>query len=58
VIKSHPDYLDAYLFLGNIYEESGNMKAAIIVYEQAITLENLPESYRQNIQMRVNTLKK
>lgn len=57
VIKSHPDYLDAYLFLGNIYEESGNMKAAIIVYEQAIMLENLPEDYRQNIQMRVNMLK-
>ncbi len=57
VIKSNPYYLDAYLFLASIYEESGNMTAAINVYEQAIKLENLPEDYQQNIRMRLNMLK-
>jgi tetratricopeptide (TPR) repeat protein len=57
LINSHPNYLDAYLFLGNIYEESGNMKDAIHVYEQAVKMENIPDGYIQNIQMRINMLK-
>ena len=57
LINSHPNYLDAYLFLGNIYEESGNIKGAINVYEQVVKMENIPEPYLQNIQMRINMLK-
>ena len=57
LINIHPNYLDAYLFLGNIYEEGGYLKDAIKVYEQAVKMDNLPEAYLQNIQMRINMLK-
>lgn len=57
LINSHANYLDAYLFLGNIYEESGNIQEAISIYEHVVKLENIPEAYQQNIQMRINMLK-
>ena len=57
VIVAFPDYIDAYLFLGNIYEETKQTKEAIGIYERATKIENIPAEYRQNIQMRANSLK-
>ena len=57
IIELHPEYLDAYLFLGNIYENSNDIEAAIDIYEKATKVSNLPAQYKQNIQMRVNVLK-
>jgi tetratricopeptide (TPR) repeat protein len=57
LINSFPNYTDAYLFLGNIYEETKNIKAAIGIYERATKIENIPAEYRQNIQMKANSLK-
>lgn len=57
LILIQPEYIDAYLFLGNIYEESKDIKAAIDVYEKAASIERIPAAYRQNIQMRANMLK-
>jgi len=58
LIRTTPEYLDAYLFLGSIYEENKNIEAAIAIYEQAVRVPGIPEGYRQNIQTRVNMLSK
>ena len=57
LIEANPDYIDAYLFLGNIYEESKNINAAIGIYEKAARLESIPAEYRRNIQMKADMLK-
>ncbi len=57
VLNSHPGYIDAYLFLGNIYENENNIQAAIDIYEKASKVESLPNQYIQNIQMRIDILK-
>ena len=56
IIESHPDFIDAYLFLGNIYENNNDIKAAIDIYERATRVANIPDQYKQNIQMRINVL--
>jgi tetratricopeptide (TPR) repeat protein len=57
LIKSFPNHIDAHLFLGNIYEETKNKKAAINIYEKAAKIENIPLEYSRNIQMKANSLK-
>ena len=58
LIDTSPDYIDAYLFLANIYEQMNDINAAVRIYERASKLESLPTAHRQNIQMRANQLKK
>jgi len=57
LMERYPEYIDAYLFLGNIYEETKNTKAAIDIYEKATKIESIPEEYRRNIQIKANSLK-
>jgi len=57
VLKLHPGYIDAYLFLANIYENNNNIKAAIDIYKKATKVADLPDQYKQNIQMRIDMLK-
>ncbi len=57
VIKEHPEYIDAYLFLGEIYEKEGNFSEAIKLYESATMVASIPQEYRNNIRMKANSLR-
>ncbi len=38
VIKSHPDYIDAYLMKGGLYYEKGQWTESVIMFEKAISI--------------------
>lgn len=57
LVESGTDYIDAYLFLANIYEQLNDFDAAVSVYQQAVQLQNIPPAHLQNIQKRIMQLK-
>ena len=57
IIKDIPDYADAYMFLGSIYEEQKQIDKAISVYEKCLKVQVFPEQFKQNVQARIQYLK-
>ena len=52
VIQSEPSYLDAYLLLGEIYEERHDAAAAAKIYLDAARIEQLPPETRDQLEAR------
>jgi tetratricopeptide (TPR) repeat protein len=57
LILVHSEYIDAYVFLANIYEVHQEFKEALEVYEKADKIPGLPAEYRQSIQMRMTGIR-
>ena len=56
MIQSEPSYLDAYLLLGEIYEERHDFPAAAAVYRDALKIEQLPPSLRRQLAEKVRAI--
>jgi len=56
LISSNPDYPDAYVLLGEIYERQGRVQEARIVYQQALWNQDLPAQSRTYIEGRIRAL--
>jgi tetratricopeptide (TPR) repeat protein len=56
LIERHPDYGDAYVLLGTIYEEGADTAAAIAAYSQALESGVLAEPDRRVIEARLLAL--
>ena len=58
VIRQQPAYLDAYMSLGEIYENRRDFKAAEAVYRDALSLSQLPLAARQPFEEKINAIRK
>jgi len=56
VIEGEPSYLDAYLLLGDIYEERQDSAAAAKVYRDASQIDGLPPKIRRQLDSKVHAL--
>jgi tetratricopeptide (TPR) repeat protein len=56
-IQSGPRYLDAYLLLGEIYEDRHDPSAAAAVYRDALKLEHLPPAVRRQLEVKLRSLR-
>ena len=53
VIQNEPHYVDAYLLLGEIYEERHDISAAVAIYRNALKLELLPPAERRQLEAKL-----
>jgi len=58
LIALNPDYPDAYMLLGEIYEKQGKVNEAGTVYQQALRNPELPVQNRMYIEQRIRALYK
>jgi len=58
LIARNPDYPDAYMLLGEIYEKQGKVNEAGAVYQQALRNPELPVQNRMYIEQRIRALYK
>jgi predicted negative regulator of RcsB-dependent stress response len=56
VVDSDKAFADAYLLMGEIYENRGKKKEAKAIYIQGLAIEGIPEKYRNKISKRLNDL--
>jgi len=56
LIARNPDYPDAYVLLGEIYESQGRVNEARTVYQQALWNQDLPAQSRTYIEQRLRAL--
>jgi len=56
LIAHSPDYLDAYMLLGEIYEKQGKVNEAGTAYQQALQNPDLPVQNRMYIEQRIRAL--
>jgi tetratricopeptide (TPR) repeat protein len=56
LIARNPDYPDAYVLLGEIYERQGRVNEARTVYQQALWNQDLPAQSRTYIEQRIRAL--
>jgi tetratricopeptide (TPR) repeat protein len=56
LIARNPDYPDAYVLLGEIYESQGRVNEARNVYQQALWNQDLPAQIRTYIEQRIRAL--
>jgi tetratricopeptide (TPR) repeat protein len=57
LIIKQPGYFDAYLLLGEIYEKEGKKGDAGKIYNSALALERAPESFRNHIRGKLESLR-
>ena len=57
VIQQWPTYTDAYLLLGDIHEEQGNIEEARGVYQQALSTEGVSRRNRYRLETKLQALK-
>ncbi len=57
VIQQWPTYTDAYLLLGDIHEEQGNIEEAREVYQQALSTEGVSRRNRYRLETKLQALK-
>ena len=55
-IEQWPYYVDAYLLLGDIHEDQGNIEKARAVYQQALRTEGLSRREKLRIEMKLRAL--
>jgi tetratricopeptide (TPR) repeat protein len=55
-IARHQADLDCYLLLGDIYEDKGDLKAAVGVYSEALRREGLPAAVQQQLQAKIRAM--
>ena len=58
LIARNPDYPDAYMLLGEIYEKQGKVNEAGTIYQQALRNPELPVQNRMYIEQRIRSLYK
>ncbi|QZE14456.1 ammonia-forming cytochrome c nitrite reductase subunit c552 [Halosquirtibacter laminarini] len=58
VVKIDPNYLDAWVFLGQLYEQEKQYSNAIKACESALKIENLPARASQGLQQKIGALKR
>jgi Tfp pilus assembly protein PilF len=56
LIARNPDYPDAYVLLGEIYERQGRVNEARTVYQQALWNPDIPAQSRTYIEQRIRAL--
>jgi tetratricopeptide (TPR) repeat protein len=56
LIARNPDYPDAYVLLGEIYERQGRVNEARTVYQQALWNPDIPAQSRTYIEQRIRSL--
>jgi tetratricopeptide (TPR) repeat protein len=56
LIARNPDYPDAYVMLGEIYERQGRVNEARTVYQQALWNPDIPAQSRTYIEQRIRAL--
>ena len=56
VLQNEPSYLDAYLLLGEIYEERRDFPAAAKVYLEASRIEQLPPPMRRQLEAKAHAM--
>jgi Flp pilus assembly protein TadD len=56
LIARNPDYPDAYVLLGEIYERQGRVNEARTVYQQALWNQDIPAQSRTYIEQRLRAL--
>jgi tetratricopeptide (TPR) repeat protein/cytochrome c556 len=56
LIARNPDYPDAYVLLGEIYERQGRVNEARTVYQQALWNQDIPAQSRTYIEQRIRAL--
>lgn len=56
VVAAHPDYADAYLLLGEVYEKQGKTSEAKSLYFQALSQEGIPAQARRIIETKLHKL--
>lgn len=56
IIRRRPDFGDAYVFLGRIYENLGKRAHAIDVYERALSVESVPVIHKLRVKARLQSL--
>ncbi len=56
VIRQDPQYLDAYVLLGRIYEERHDLPAAAAVYRAALKLPSLPPPQRRQLEAMLDAI--
>jgi tetratricopeptide (TPR) repeat protein len=57
LIRRSPAYADAYMLLGEIYEQQGNKSKAEEVYNQGLAAEGIPDSQKSRMKVRLDALK-
>ncbi|QZT39020.1 tetratricopeptide repeat protein [Halosquirtibacter xylanolyticus] len=57
VVNVDPNYLDAWVFLGQMYEQEKNYTKAIEACQKALQVEGLPDRARQGLQQKIMMLK-
>ena len=57
MIQDEPSYLDAYLLLGEIYEERLDFAAAAKVYLDASRIEHLPLQMRNELEEKTRVIR-
>jgi len=57
LIGRTPAYADAYLLLGGIHEQQGNIVKAGEVYNKGLAAEGVPENYKLRMKARLDALK-
>ncbi len=57
LITEQPDYFDAYLLLGEIYEKEGRKSDAEDIYNRALALERAPTDLKKHIKRKIELLK-
>jgi len=56
VIENWPLYVDAYMLLGDIHEDQGNIEEARVLYQKALGTEGLSRRDRFRIEMKLRAL--
>ncbi len=56
VIQHEPLYLDAYMLLGEIYEGRSDFSSAVVIYRDALKLEQLPLPVRRQLESKVRAI--
>ena len=57
LIREYPAYPNAYILLGQIYEEQGKKAEAKRIYGRALTAEGIPDTYKYRMRAQLETLK-
>lgn len=57
LLAGQPAYFDAYLLLAEIYEQQGKREDAEKVYNRALTVERVPEAFRNHIRTKLEEFK-